>query len=68
MVFFMLTNIIDESTELLYYSNDNGERAKKLIEGAFHIQPEPESCVLQGVISRKKQLIPSFMTALQQGM
>ena len=68
MVFFMLTNIIDESTELLYYSNDNGERAKNLIEGAFHIQPEPESCVLQGVISRKKQLIPSFMTALQQGM
>lgn len=62
MVFFMLTNIIDESTELLYY----GEHAKELIEGAFPVQAEEKSCVLPGVVSRKKQLIPAFMTALQQ--
>lgn len=65
MVFFMLTNIIDESTELLYY----GDGAKKLVQDAFPAQADKaseESCVLPGVVSRKKQLIPSFMTALQQ--
>ncbi len=59
MVFFMLTNIIDESTELMYY----GRGAKELIHEAF---PDAEEEVLKGVISRKKQLIPAFMTAIQQ--
>ena len=59
MVFFMLTNIIDESTRVLYY----GKGAKELIQEAF---PDEEDEVLRGVISRKKQLIPAFMTALQQ--
>lgn len=62
MVFFMLTNIIEESTELLYY----GEGSKELIENAFSVEAGPESCELPGVVSRKKQLIPAFMTALQQ--
>ena len=62
MVFFMLTNIIEESTELLYY----GEGAKELIEQAFHTEVGASSCVLPGVISRKKQLIPAFMRALQE--
>ena len=62
MVFFMLTNIIEESTELLYY----GQGAKELIEGAFPVQAGEKSCILPGVVSRKKQLIPAFMTALQQ--
>lgn len=62
MVFFMLTNIIEESTELLYY----GEHAKELIEGAFPVQAGEKSCILPGVVSRKKQLIPAFMNALQQ--
>ena len=59
MVFFMLTNIIEESTRVLYY----GKGAKELIQEAF---PDEEDEVLRGVISRKKQLIPAFMTALQQ--
>ncbi len=62
MVFFMLTNIIDESTELLYY----GDGAKELIQDAFAAQVGEESCILPGVISRKKQLIPSFLKALQE--
>ncbi|MCI5649598.1 MAG: putative manganese-dependent inorganic diphosphatase [Fusicatenibacter sp.] len=61
MVFFMLTNIIEESTELLYY----GSGAKEVIEKAFEISVEGDSCVLKGVVSRKKQLIPAFMMALQ---
>ena len=62
MVFFMLTNIIEESTELLYY----GSGAKEVIEKAFEDLPVNEvSCELKGVVSRKKQLIPAFMMALQ---
>lgn len=62
MVFFMLTNIIEESTELLYY----GIGAKEVIEKAFEDLPVNEvSCELKGVVSRKKQLIPAFMMALQ---
>ena len=59
MVFFMLTNIIEESTEIMCY----GRGAEELVHEAF---PDEEDFVLQGVISRKKQLIPAFMTALQQ--
>lgn len=61
MVFFMLTNIIEESTELLYY----GDGARELIEKAFGKEVPPKSCCLNGVVSRKKQLIPAFMMALQ---
>ena len=62
MVFFMLTNIMEESTELLFY----GDHAKELVEDAFHIEAGDRSCQLPGIVSRKKQLIPAFMTALQQ--
>lgn len=59
----MLTNIINESTELVYY----GDGAKELVENAFHPETIGEnSAVLPGVVSRKKQLIPGFMLALQQ--
>lgn len=62
-VFFMLTDIIHESTELLYY----GEGAKELIQEAFHPEIQSEnSAYLTGIVSRKKQLIPGFMLALQQ--
>lgn len=62
MVFFMLTNIIEEKTELLFCGN----KAEELVREAFSAEPEKNSCILPGIISRKKQLIPSFMTALQQ--
>lgn len=62
MVFFMLTNIIKESTELLCYGDGSGE----LVYEAFRVEVEDSSCRLDGVVSRKKQLIPRFMNALQQ--
>ena len=62
MVFFMLTNIIKESTELLCY----GEGSDGLVYEAFGEKVEDSSCRLEGVVSRKKQLIPKFMNALQQ--
>lgn len=62
MVFFMLTDIIGESTELLFVGNN----AEELIENAFNVSMEGDSFRLDGVISRKKQLIPSLMSTIQQ--
>lgn len=62
MIFFMLTDIISESTELLYVGN----HAEELIEHAFGVSPDKDSFRLEGVISRKKQLIPAVMSIMQQ--
>ncbi len=62
MLFFMLTNIIDSSTELLY----QGTGAKELLVNAFKLDKEKEVILLKGVVSRKKQLIPALMMTLQQ--
>lgn len=62
MLFFMLTNIIDSSTELLY----QGTGAKELLVNAFKLDKEKEVICLKDVVSRKKQLIPALMTTLQQ--
>lgn len=60
MVFFLLTNIKESSSEMLYA----GEGAKELIEEAFPGAPETEGgFVLEGVLSRKKQLLPAFINA-----
>ena len=61
MLFFMLTNILEESTELIFV----GENAPKTIEEAFHVQPGEDSVRLEGVVSRKKQLIPPIMALFQ---
>lgn len=60
MIYFMLTNIIDESTELLCYGKDTEE----LVHEAFHQKVIGGSALLPGVVSRKKQLVPSFMAAI----
>lgn len=61
MIFFMLTNIIDESTDLLY----EGNGAAELVRKAFRRPTAEKEIVLEGIVSRKKQLIPSLMMALQ---
>ena len=69
MLFFMLTNILTQSTELLC----QGSGAESMILKAFHMeQQEPEhldakecAVTLPGVVSRKKQLIPAIMIACE---
>lgn len=61
IVYFMLTNIIERSTELLYY----GEGSEEMAKLAFHMEPEGGAFHLEGVVSRKKQLIPALMEATQ---
>ena len=60
MVFFMLTDILDESTELLCC----GARAKEYIMDAFDLKENTEKMILKGVVSRKKQLIPAILGQL----
>ena len=62
MVFVMLTNIIEETTYLICA----GEKADDLVEKAYHVHKEGDYHVLKGVVSRKKQLIPMFMSAMQE--
>lgn len=62
MVFVMLTDIIEESTMLL----TAGEEAGSIIGKAFSASLEEEGYLLKGVVSRKKQLIPSLMAVMQE--
>lgn len=61
MVFFLLTDIRNSSSEMLYA----GDRAEELADIAFKDAPKSDgSYYLEGVLSRKKQLIPAFMRAI----
>lgn len=62
MIFFMLTDIVKESTELIFV----GENAEQLISNAFGIRAQGDSFILKDVVSRKKQLIPAIMVDIQQ--
>ena len=62
-VYFMLTNIMDESSDVIYY----GEGSEEMGKIAFQQEPEDKCFHLKGVVSRKKQLIPALMEAAQAG-
>ena len=70
MIFFMLTNILTESTVLLC----EGAGAGQMILEAFHMENDEAAekqakdgvVYLQGVVSRKKQLVPAIAMALQE--
>ena len=62
MIYFMLTDILDESTELICCGNN----AKEYIIDAFDLKGGTDKIILKGVVSRKKQLIPTLVGALQQ--
>ena len=62
MVFFMLTNIVSESTQLLCF----GEGSARLVEQAFHAKVHNGKCFLPGIVSRKKQFIPAMINAIQE--
>jgi manganese-dependent inorganic pyrophosphatase len=58
----MLTNIVEESSELLCY----GKGAREQVIEAFDLPADTKDIYLEGVVSRKKQLIPAFVISLQQ--
>jgi manganese-dependent inorganic pyrophosphatase len=62
MIFFMLTDILKESTRLLFV----GDHTRRMVEESFHQPTEEHYVDLDGVVSRKKQLIPKLTVVLQQ--
>lgn len=63
MVFIMLTDILNESSELICI----GKGADEAVERAFYKQKINDGYRLRGVVSRKKQLIPELLDAIMSG-
>lgn len=61
MVFYMFTDVKSQVTEMLYY----GAGAQEVLERAFNVTPDNGIAVLPSIVSRKKQVVPSLMSALQ---
>ena len=65
MLFFMLTDIFEESSRVLVVGSD----ADKIMERAFGVRQDEEGYFsLSGVVSRKKQFLPLITDALQMGL
>lgn len=62
MVFVMLTDILEETSEII----SCGDGAEELLEVCYGGKNEEGRYLLKGVISRKKQLIPTLITGIQQ--
>lgn len=60
MLFLMLTDIMDESTDLIYC----GEGAAQAVQAAFQ-SDAADRTYLKGVMSRKKQIVPQLTEALK---
>ncbi len=58
--YLMITNILEESTNLLY----SGE-ADAIVEGAFSKKPEGQEVFLPKTMSRKKQIVPPILGAMK---
>ena len=57
-VLFMLTDVVKEGTDLMVVSDDPA-----IIEGAFNGKVEGQSMWVDGMMSRKKQVVPSLQDA-----
>lgn len=62
MIYFMLTDIMNCSTELLY----EGDGARELAVSAFKLKENDSRLILSGTVSRKKQVAPAIMSMLSQ--
>ena len=62
ILFFLLTNILTESSELVFV----GEKAKEVVDAAFCGKIEDNWMILPGMVSRKKQFVPKILNGIQQ--
>ena len=64
ILFFMLTNIINESSDLIFY----GENADQIVAEGFDVEVEKGThwVRLPGVVSRKKQMVPNLLAGLRK--
>ena len=61
MLFLMITDILDQSSELLFV----GPRTKEIVEEAFGTPAGEYSVQLPGVVSRKKQVVAPLLHAIE---
>ena len=61
LIFYMFTDMKTQSTDLMVFGFD----AEAIVRDAFHVEVKDGMAVLPGVVSRKKQLIPPLLAALQ---
>lgn len=62
MLFLMLTNVIEETTTLLFV----GRKSKEIVELAFGQSESNNQILLRSVVSRKKQLIVPLVRAMEE--
>lgn len=62
MVYVMLTDILEESSKIIFA----GEDAGKILTHAFKKQEDADGILLDGIISRKKQMIPTLMNEMSE--
>ncbi len=61
MVYLMLTDIMSDSSELLCA----GEKAMDIASRVFGVEGKDSSIYLEGIVSRKKQIVPQIADGLQ---
>ena len=62
MVYVMLTDILEESSKIIFA----GEDAGKILAHAFKKQEDADGILLDGIIPRKKQMIPTLMNEMSE--
>ena len=62
MVYVMLTDILEESSKIIFA----GEDAGKILAHAFKKQEDADGILLDGIISRKKQMIPTLINEMSE--
>lgn len=62
MVYVMLTDILAESSKIICAGNEAG----RILARAFRRQEDASGILLDGIVSRKKQMIPTLMNALAE--
>lgn len=65
MVFLMLTDIMKESTELLYVGDSRKINVAEIVSSAFDVKAGENCASLAGVVSRKKQMMPNLTISIQ---
>jgi manganese-dependent inorganic pyrophosphatase len=61
MIFVMLTDVSAAGSDVIFF----GGEAAELIENAFERAPTGASLFVEGLVSRKKQLVPELLSEMQ---
>lgn len=61
ILLLLVTNVIDKASKCYF----TGDGAHDIIVKSFNTTVKNKSCYLEGVVSRKKQIIPAFSTMLE---